>query len=93
MQYPLRVKCFITDDKILIRQVYSIYEIQLRDKKNIGLNFFTQIDIHILNSITIEVNAVIRPIIKPGQSFPILTDAISKLIEKFRQLSVYLIKK
>jgi hypothetical protein len=48
---------------------------------------------HILNSIITEINAVIRPIIRLRQFLPILIDAISKLIEKFRQFFIYLVKK
>jgi hypothetical protein len=48
---------------------------------------------HIFNFIIIEANAVMRPIIKLEQFFLVLTDAINKLIEKFRRLFVYLVKK
>jgi hypothetical protein len=48
---------------------------------------------HILNSIIIKANAVMRPIIRLKQFFSVLINAISKLIEKFRRLFIYLVKK
>jgi hypothetical protein len=48
---------------------------------------------YIFNFIITEANTVIRPIIRSGQSLPVLINATSKLIEKFRRFSIYLVKK